>query len=154
MSKKVIPVAEYIKQQIALSDKSQKDISREAGFSTPNNISMIKDGITKLPINRIPSIAKALNIDPVHLLRMTMREYMPETWSVIETVFGQSLMTDNERNLLEVVRKASRGVDLDFKNAAMQQKLLDAIEPFIEAEIKDRSTAAHLVDRNRGKAKA
>lgn len=144
MSPKPINVANYLKQQLAMSEKSQKDIAREVGFNQPNNISMIKDGISKLPINRVPAMAKALNVDPIHLLRITMREYMPETWAVIESVLGGRLITKAEIALLNSTRKASRNLDLDFTEPEIASAIQRTLEPFVEKELKDRETGIKL----------
>ena len=77
-------VAEYLAAQIALSGKSQADIAREVGYDRPNVVNMMKQGVTKLPINKISAFAKALKVDPAHLLRIVMSEYLPETWEAIQ----------------------------------------------------------------------
>lgn len=135
MSKNPVKVSEFIKRQIEASDKTQKDIAREVGFAQPNNISMIKDGLTKLPINRVPAFARALSVDPVHLLRITMREYMPETWQVIESMLGESLVTDSEKKLLEIVRKASRNLEIDFEDPKTADAITKAIAAIADKEL-------------------
>lgn len=152
MSKKAINVATYVKQALALTDKSQKDIAREVGFNQPNNISMIKEGITKLPINRVPAFAKALGVDPIHLLRITMQEYMPETWQVIEQLLGGSMISEQEKVLLSVVRKTTRNVELDYEDPKVVAAIRDALEPFVEAEVNDRAGAAKHTDKRRKQA--
>ena len=49
--------------------KTQAEIAKEAGFINPNMVAMIKQGATKLPIDRVPALAKALDSDPA-LLRV------------------------------------------------------------------------------------
>ncbi len=44
--------------------KTQIAISAEAGFRQPNMLAMIKGGATKLPLDRVPELAKALECDP------------------------------------------------------------------------------------------
>ena len=103
-------VAEYLAAQIALSGKTQTDIAREVGYERGKNIvNMIKQGVTKLPINKVSLFAKALGVDPLHLLRLTLSEYMPDTWAAIDEIAGRALMTESEQRLLEVVRKAAAG---------------------------------------------
>jgi len=102
-------VAEYLAAQIVLSGKSQADIAREVGYVRGNIVNMIKQGVTKLPINKVGLFAKAVGVDPLHLLRMTLTEYMPETWSAIEEIAGRTLITEEERRILEVIRKAAGG---------------------------------------------
>ena len=74
---------------------------------------MIKQGKTKLPVNKVGPLAKALGVDPVHLLRLTMAEYMPETWETIEDIVGQSLVSAGEMKLLDELRVALGGIGLD-----------------------------------------
>ena len=52
--------------------KTQAEIAEEAGFVNPNMVTMIKKGSTKLPIDRVPALAKALESDPALLLRLSV----------------------------------------------------------------------------------
>lgn len=45
--------------------KSQIQIASEAGFTNPNMISMIKSGASKLALDRVPWMARALECDTV-----------------------------------------------------------------------------------------
>ena len=72
-------VADFIADRLAESDKTQREIAQECGFEKPNIITMFKQGATKIPLNRIGALAKAIDVDPAHLLRLAMKEYMPET---------------------------------------------------------------------------
>jgi len=102
-------VAEYLAAQIALSGKSQADIAREVGYERGNIVNMMKQGVTKLPINKIAAFARALGVDPLHLLRLTLSEYMPDTWAAIDEIAGRALITEHEQRMLEVIRKAAAG---------------------------------------------
>jgi hypothetical protein len=99
-----ITVAEFIADHLAESDKTQREIADECGFDKPNIITMFKTGATKLPINRIGPLAKALNVDPAHLLRLVMTEYMPDTWEAIESVMQSTILTANELELIRAYR--------------------------------------------------
>ena len=101
-----LPVADYIRLQIDLCGKKQSEIAQQAGFDKPNMITMIKQGRTKLPLEKIGRMAKALGVDPLHLFKMTMREYQPETWAEIQKLFNQPVLTVNELEMLEVIRSA------------------------------------------------
>ncbi len=100
-------VAEYIDWQVNLCGKSQKQIAEEAGFNKPNVISMLKQGTTKVPLDKVGRVAKALEVDPVHLFKMCLREYYPDTYKEVEKMFGQTILTENEVEILEVVRSAN-----------------------------------------------
>lgn len=110
MSKaKSITVAEYLTQQINICGRSQKEISEDLGYDKPNIITMFKQGKTKLPINKVPGLAKSLGVDPVHFLRIVMSEYSPETWSVIDALVGRSLLSESEAVILDIVRTIAEG---------------------------------------------
>ena len=97
------PVAQFVRQQIQVLGKSQVDIAREVGFEKPNVITMIKQGKTKLPLAKIGSMAKALETDPVFLLKLCLSTYHAETWAVLKPYFVSAL-TQDEINLLHTWR--------------------------------------------------
>lgn len=107
-----INVAEYIKRQMEIVGKKQTELANDIGFAKPNMLSMIKTGSTKVPMQKIVPLAKALGIDKVFLFRKIMMEYQPETWTAIEEIFGNNLITQNEAEIIETVREVS---DLDPK---------------------------------------
>jgi|SRR6056297_3611173 len=78
--------AKLIADAINGSGKTQREIAAEIGLERPNVISMLKSGAMRLPIERIPALARAIGIDPGMLLEVAMQEYMPETWSVVATI--------------------------------------------------------------------
>lgn len=136
---KKVSVADYIGNQIAMSGKSQREIAEEVGYPKANVITMIKQGSTKLPINKVPVFAKSLGVDTVHLLRVTMNEYMPETWEVITSVFGNQMVSESERKLIEILRDVGAGEDI-FPETK------EEIEEFRALAKKWRNRSASLVD--------
>lgn len=104
-------VAEYLSAQIALCEKSQRDIATEIGYENPNVVSMLKTGQTKVPMNKVGPLAKALGLDPVFVLRLTMQEYLPETWEAIESAVKGTLLTANELELIRMYREISDNTD-------------------------------------------
>ena len=107
---KTMTVARFLEQQIALCGKSQRVIAAECGYPNPNIITMFKKGSTKVPLDKVDAMAKALNADPRHLLRLAMMEYQPEAWAVIVRVMGMGVsVTDAEVAVLELARQAGHG---------------------------------------------
>ena len=100
-------VADFIADRLAESDKTQRQVAEECGFETPNIITMFKTGATKLPLNRIGPLAKALEVDAAHLLRLVMLEYAPDTWEAIENVMQSTVLTANELLLIRAYRQAT-----------------------------------------------
>lgn len=99
----------YLERILDLSEKTQREIALEVGYSRPNIISMMKQGITKIPIEKIPALAKACGVEPQHFLRLAMQEYMPDTWAVISK-YGGEMLTDDERAVLQAYRESKEEV--------------------------------------------
>src|SRR4051794_1657565 len=96
-------VAEYLEKAIKLSGKTHKQLAEEIGYSNTNIITMLKQGQTKVPVKRVPAFAKALGVDPQHLLDVVMSEYYPEAWSMIKAAMLKSPVTADELTILNRV---------------------------------------------------
>lgn len=117
-----ITVAKFIDHQISHNEKLQEKIAAECGFASSNIISMIKNGVTKLPLAKVGVMAKALDVDPTYLLRLTMTEYMPEVWSIMEDIFGRSsFVTAGELELLGKLRQRAHGLPINA--SSLDQRL-------------------------------
>ena len=91
--------------------KTQAEIADEAGFVNPNMLTMIKKGSTKLPIDRVPALAKALESDPALLLRLALEQSEGSTAAVaIYEIIGQPT-TKNEMARIAEIREASGDTD-------------------------------------------
>ncbi len=91
--------------------KTQAEIAEEAGFVNPNMVTMIKKGATKLPIDRVPALAKALESDPALLLRLALEQSEGSTAATaIYEIIGQPV-TRNEMAWINEVRNLSGNTD-------------------------------------------
>lgn len=101
-------LTQFIDQRIGeLHHKTQAEIAKEAGFRNANFITMLKTGSSKLALDRVPSLAKALDVDPAFLLRLAIEQsYGPEMLKLISTLLGAGV-TDNERAWIAIIRDAS-----------------------------------------------
>lgn len=101
-----VTVAEYLTHAIEMSGKSQRVIAEEVGYSKANLISMMKKGMTKVPINKVPALAKATGVDQRAFLRVVLQEYHPELLETLHNVFGAHvLLSDVERKMIDDHRK-------------------------------------------------
>jgi len=100
-------VAEFIAERLANSHKTQREIAEECGFEKANVVTMLKSGTMKLPLNRGGAMARALDADPAYLLRLAMREYLPDAWEAIETTLQSTALTANELNLVRAYREVT-----------------------------------------------
>lgn len=131
-----LTAAQYLTQQIEKSDKTQTEIASELGFPNPNVITMFKQGRTKIPINRVPDIARVLECDPLHMMRVVMNEYQPETWQVFERLLGKSLVTEAEMQIVKAVREAAGEQEIAPKTDEQKRQLQDLIKSWKAAEPK------------------
>ena len=91
--------------------KTQKEIAFAAGFTSPNMLTMIKQGISKLAIDRVGTLAAALEVDPKYLLRLALAQQGNETMlRVYDEVLG-TVVSRNEAIWLETIREASGNSD-------------------------------------------
>ena len=139
-----ITVAGYITQQLSISPKTQVEVTEELGLDKPNIVTMFKQGRTKVPINRIPALANALGVDPVYLLSLAMNEYMPDAWQVIQKLLKNTLITDNELAIVNIIREGSAGMNLRPETAVEKEKLKILVSEWQERERKDIEALKNL----------
>lgn len=91
--------------------KTQAEIASEAGFANANMMTMLKNGRNKVPLDRVPSLAQALEVDPAFLMRLTLDQAVGATAAkAITEIFGTPT-TENERGWLTELRDASENAD-------------------------------------------
>ncbi|KJZ17352.1 hypothetical protein TW86_03575 [Halomonas sp. S2151] len=112
-------VAEFITNRQIMLGKTNLVIAEEVGYANQNVISMIKKGKTKLPLDKVLLMADSLEVDRKKLLRMVMKEYMPDSLKVIEQCLG-SVVTENEMALIEIWRDATDNTDPEIPEGAVQ----------------------------------
>ena len=106
-------LASYLKIRILelKAKKSQIEIASIAGFPNPNMLAMLKNGSSKLPIDRVPGLAKALDCDPKLLCLLALAQIFGDTTErVIREIFG-TIVSRNEVVWLDAIRQASGGSD-------------------------------------------
>jgi|GEM_PF-864509 len=91
--------------------KTQAEIASEAGFGNANMMTFLKNGKNKVPLDRVPSLAKALEVDPAYLMRLALDQSIGATAAkAITDIFGTPT-TENERGWLTELRDASDNSD-------------------------------------------
>ena len=105
-------LAKYLTNRVLeLRPKTQADIAVEAGFVNPNMLTMIKQGATKLAVDRVPALAKALDCDPAWLLRLALEQAEGSTaTTAIYQILGQPISA-NETAWISAIRDASGDTD-------------------------------------------
>ncbi len=106
-------LAKYLEKRVLelRPQKTQAEIATQAGFTHPNMIAMLKSGATKLPLDRVPSLATALGCDPRLLFNLALDQLGGDTTvRAIEQIFGV-VVTKNEAAWIEEIRDASGHAD-------------------------------------------
>ena len=106
-------LAKYLDQRILelKPKKNQSEIAAEAGFANPNMITLLKQGANKVPLDRVPQLAKALDCDPAWLLRLALEQGEGSTAAAaIYEIVGEPI-TANERAWIAEIRDASSDSD-------------------------------------------
>ncbi len=114
-------LATFVRARIAelSSSKSQTDLARDAGFVNVNMLSMIKTGQSKLPLDRVAALARALDVDPRHLWLLAFEQQGNATTATeISEIFG-SIVTVNGLAWVEAVREASEMTDPPLTKRAL-----------------------------------
>lgn len=91
--------------------KTQKQIAHEAGFINSNMISLLKSGASKIPIDRVPALAKALEMDPAFLMRLALEQSVGKTAAQAIVDACGPLVTEREKQWLNEIRDASDDAD-------------------------------------------
>lgn len=87
------------------AQKSQKEVAEEVGFPSTNVLSIIKRGATKLPLDRVEGMAKALGLDLETVMLPALRQYYSdEVISSLRQTFN-STETKTEREIIALARK-------------------------------------------------
>ncbi|MGY3438662.1 MULTISPECIES: helix-turn-helix domain-containing protein [unclassified Marinovum] len=91
--------------------KTQAEIASQAGFANANMMTFLKNGKNKIPLDRVPSLAAALEVDPAYLMRLALEQSAgPTAAKAIIDVFGTPA-TENEQGWLAELRDASDNSD-------------------------------------------
>ena len=113
------PLTEFLQRRIlALRPKTQSEIASEAGFVNWNMLAMIKLGTSKLPLDRVAALAKALECDPKQLFLLALEQQGNQTTAqAIAEIFG-AIVTRKETVWLDEIRDASGRSDPTLTNRA------------------------------------
>lgn len=103
-------VAKVLADAINLNQSlTQKDLAEYAGFPTPNVISMLKQGKTKVPLDKAGLIAEKLGLDKQDFWFKCLKEYQPNVFAEYERISSQPMLSKDEITLIQYLR--SKNID-------------------------------------------
>ena len=109
--------------------KSQRQIAIDTGYDKPNMISMFKRGDTKVPLDKIPALAAALETDAAHLFRLALEQYWPDLDATIQKMIGHVATETEFKLLLEPWRHATDNMD-PTPDALLARQIATLIDEF------------------------
>ncbi len=77
-----------LREAINDSGKSQADLAMHLGYENRNVVSMFKSGRMRVPVAKVPVLARWLGLDAATLLRNWFAAYDPDALPVITAHFG------------------------------------------------------------------
>lgn len=107
-----------IKTQQALLGLSNNELALALGFEHCAALELIKRGVMKFPVTKVPALATALELDVTETLRLALHESDPLLLATVEQVFNPMNLTVTEFNLIKHLREISGdtpGVPLVFE---------------------------------------
>ena len=108
------PTALMLSDAIEASDLTQTEISNRAGFKHPNVLTMMKQGLTRVPLQRIPALAQALGMDQSAFLLLAIEEYHSGVYEILTDVLGVPF-SDAEQGLVVLFRMANLNADIELE---------------------------------------
>ncbi|WP_170333268.1 XRE family transcriptional regulator [Ruegeria arenilitoris] len=106
-------LAKYVERRVLelKPTKSQAEIAALAGYVNQNMITMIKQGSSKVALDRVPALAVALEADPAFVMQLALEQAIGRTAAeAVVEVFGEPV-TENEVGWLQAIREASNNTD-------------------------------------------
>lgn len=103
--RKISEIALLMRERIESSGKTLNELAIAMGYNKGNIISMMKNGDTKVPINKAVVIAQALNIDPNYFIRLALRQWFADELDPVWE-FLDGIVSANETKLIRAVRDA------------------------------------------------
>ena len=99
--------SDYLMKKILESPKSQKEIAAAAGFKSQNMITMLKLGHVKLALDRVPTMAKVLNTDPVDMFKLALTQFYDDASVRLLIDLLEAGISPEERKILRIIRDAA-----------------------------------------------
>jgi cyanate lyase len=86
------PIVKLLSKKIDLQlnrGKTFQEIAQEIGYK-PKMLELLLDGTWKVPLDKVPQIAKSLNIEPRALFRLALQQFWSADEETLDLVLGPS----------------------------------------------------------------
>lgn len=80
--------SDHIRTLINASQKPDQQIAEEIGYDRGSVIGLVRVGAVKLPLEKVPAFARAMNVDVAELCRLALEEYSPMALKLMREHLG------------------------------------------------------------------
>lgn len=101
--------------------KTQREIAYDIGYDQPQALSMYKRGEAKVPLERLPDFARALDIDLALLFRSGLEQWWPGEQAALNQMFMERIVTQNERALIKLVSTYLQADDFEITQDLLER---------------------------------
>lgn len=145
-----MPVKDIIKLRMADLDIKNVELANSLGYKMPNVIAMIKSGSMKLGHSRAVDCARMLKLDPVFFLGKVIQESDADLWDTISKVLGKRMVSNNEMEVVKLLRSELNGHDADLaSNAAFTQAVVPTLRLIAKQEDTLKEAALERLEREK-----
>jgi len=116
-----VPIAVIIDEMMEDMDLTDKVLAVRLGYSSPSMIRMFREGLVKVPFEKIPDLADAIGANRRRLMDRALREYLPGLIGAL--LRTHSALTDNELAIVEFIRQLSDGSDPGLSDEGVKSGL-------------------------------
>lgn len=106
-----IQTGQWLSEQQSRARVTDQELATALGYESTKVIEMFRTGQMRVPLNKVPPLASALNIEPGVLMRRLLADVDPDLLDAIEHCLGAICLSNGERKLIEAIRKANRGAE-------------------------------------------
>ena len=86
------------------------EIGHKMGYPRGHIISMFRADQAKVPLDKIPALAEALQVDVAHMMRLGLEQHWPEPIDPLTKMFSR-IVTENEFELIQGIRQRTKDSD-------------------------------------------
>lgn len=105
-----ITLAEFIDMVMTDLDISNRELADELGYANPGIIQMFRKGKIRLPLERLPKLAKAVSANPKWVMEQALLEYFSDDFRALIRTYLCGL-SSNEMAIIELIREVSNNSD-------------------------------------------
>jgi hypothetical protein len=85
-------------------------VARTLGYINPKTVALFLEGDANLPLDKVPAMARALDLEPSHLFRLALRQYWSDPAEA--STITRCLVSADELAILDLLRSITGEAEL------------------------------------------